>query len=116
MHVGPVSSCQRKRNGTAQLMVRRTREKIRTRGVAQRQATSWGILISRDGIQLRLALFRRRRAPLVWLTCSAMVGNGLRLCSRPSKASSHSPYRGYSADFFDDKHYVMKGGSPRTAA
>ena len=25
-------------------------------------------------------------------------------------------YRGYSADFFDDKHYVMKGGSPRTAA
>jgi ergothioneine biosynthesis protein EgtB len=25
-------------------------------------------------------------------------------------------YRGYSADFFDGKHYVMKGGSPRTAA
>jgi formylglycine-generating enzyme required for sulfatase activity len=24
-------------------------------------------------------------------------------------------YRGYSADFFDGKHYVMKGGSPRTA-
>ena len=24
-------------------------------------------------------------------------------------------YKGYSADFFDDKHYVMKGGSPRTA-
>ncbi len=24
-------------------------------------------------------------------------------------------YRGYSADFFDDQHYVMKGGSPRTA-
>ncbi len=23
-------------------------------------------------------------------------------------------YRGYSADFFDGKHYVMKGGSPRT--
>jgi len=25
-------------------------------------------------------------------------------------------YRGYSANFFDGKHYVMKGGSPRTAA
>ncbi len=25
-------------------------------------------------------------------------------------------YAGYSADFFDGKHYVMKGGSPRTAA
>jgi gamma-glutamyl hercynylcysteine S-oxide synthase len=25
-------------------------------------------------------------------------------------------YRGYSADFFDGKHYVIKGASPRTAA
>jgi ergothioneine biosynthesis protein EgtB len=25
-------------------------------------------------------------------------------------------YRGYSADFFDGKHFVMKGGSPRTAS
>jgi gamma-glutamyl hercynylcysteine S-oxide synthase len=25
-------------------------------------------------------------------------------------------YQGYSADFFDGKHYVLKGGSPRTAA
>ena len=25
-------------------------------------------------------------------------------------------YRGYSADFFDGKHYVMKGASPRTGA
>lgn len=25
-------------------------------------------------------------------------------------------YPGYSADFFDGKHYVLKGGSPRTAA
>jgi formylglycine-generating enzyme required for sulfatase activity len=23
-------------------------------------------------------------------------------------------YKGYSADFFDEKHFVMKGGSPRT--
>ena len=25
-------------------------------------------------------------------------------------------YPGYSANFFDGKQYVMKGGSPRTAA
>jgi len=28
----------------------------------------------------------------------------------------HPYYPGYSADFFDGSHYVMKGGSPRTAA
>jgi formylglycine-generating enzyme required for sulfatase activity len=27
----------------------------------------------------------------------------------------HPAYPGYSADFFDDRHYVMKGASPRTA-
>jgi len=27
----------------------------------------------------------------------------------------HPGYRGYSADFFDGKHYVLKGGSSRTA-
>jgi formylglycine-generating enzyme required for sulfatase activity len=30
--------------------------------------------------------------------------------------SAMSFYPGYSASFFDGKHYVMKGGSPRTAA
>ena len=29
---------------------------------------------------------------------------------------AHPSYPGYSADFFDGKHYVLKGGSPRTAA
>ena len=29
---------------------------------------------------------------------------------------AHPSYRGYSADFFDGKHYILKGGSPRTAA
>jgi formylglycine-generating enzyme required for sulfatase activity len=28
----------------------------------------------------------------------------------------HPAYPGYSADFFDGQHYVMKGASPRTAA
>jgi formylglycine-generating enzyme required for sulfatase activity len=29
---------------------------------------------------------------------------------------AHPDYPGYSADFFDGAHYVMKGASPRTAA
>ena len=33
-----------------------------------------------------------------------------------SRLPAFSFYPGYSADFFDGKHYVMKGGSARTAA
>jgi ergothioneine biosynthesis protein EgtB len=51
---------------------------------------------------------------------SELVGNGWEWTSslfapfpgfRP-----HPFYAGYSANFFDEAHYVMKGGSPRTAA
>jgi len=49
-----------------------------------------------------------------------MLGNGW---ERTSSAFAPFPgfepfpfYRGYSADFFDGKHFVMKGGSARTAA
>jgi formylglycine-generating enzyme required for sulfatase activity len=30
--------------------------------------------------------------------------------------AAHQAYPGYSADFFDNAHYVMKGASPRTSA
>jgi ergothioneine biosynthesis protein EgtB len=49
-----------------------------------------------------------------------MVGNGWEWMSTPFAAfPGFEPfpfYRGYSADFFDGKHFVMKGGSARTAA
>jgi len=49
-----------------------------------------------------------------------LVGNGwewTRTKFAPFKGFAPMPfYPGYSANFFDDKHYVMKGGSPRTAA
>jgi iron(II)-dependent oxidoreductase len=49
-----------------------------------------------------------------------MVGNGWEWTSTPFAPfpgfEPFSFYRGYSADFFDGKHFVMKGGSARTAA
>ena len=54
------------------------------------------------------------------LGVEGMLGNGWEWTSTPfAPFPGFQPfpfYRGYSADFFDGKHFVMKGGSPRTAA
>jgi ergothioneine biosynthesis protein EgtB len=51
---------------------------------------------------------------------SDLLGNGWEWTSTPFAPfdgfEPFSFYRGYSADFFDGKHFVMKGGSARTAA
>lgn len=51
---------------------------------------------------------------------AGLVGNGWEWTSTvfaPFRGfEPSSVYPGYSADFFDEGHYVMKGGSPRTAA
>lgn len=49
-----------------------------------------------------------------------LLGNGWEWTSSPfAPLKGFEPfpfYRGYSADFFDGRHFVMKGGSPRTDA
>ncbi|HET9177609.1 MAG TPA: SUMF1/EgtB/PvdO family nonheme iron enzyme [Terriglobia bacterium] len=51
---------------------------------------------------------------------AGLIGNGWEWTStifEPFEGFEPFPfYRGYSANFFDGKHYVMKGGSSRTAA
>lgn len=51
---------------------------------------------------------------------SQLVGNGWEWTSTPFAPfpgfRARETYPGYSANFFDGDHYVMKGGSPRTAA
>ena len=50
---------------------------------------------------------------------SQLMGNGWEWTSdpfRPFPGFEEFPfYPGYSSNFFDDQHYVLKGGSPRTA-
>jgi len=49
-----------------------------------------------------------------------LVGNGWEWTSTPFAPfegfRAHAFYPGYSADFFDGRHFVLKGASPRTAA
>ena len=48
-----------------------------------------------------------------------LLGNGWEWTATPFAPfpgfAAHDSYPGYSADFFDGKHYVLKGGSARTA-
>jgi iron(II)-dependent oxidoreductase len=61
----------------------------------------------------------KRWDPVAVTADASMVGNGWEWTSslfKPFPGFKPFPfYPGYSANFFDDQHYVMKGGSARTA-
>ncbi|HWF47425.1 MAG TPA: SUMF1/EgtB/PvdO family nonheme iron enzyme, partial [Bryobacteraceae bacterium] len=49
-----------------------------------------------------------------------LIGNGWEWTGTPFRPfpgfQPRPSYPGYSANFFDDDHFVIKGGSPRTSA
>jgi formylglycine-generating enzyme required for sulfatase activity len=55
-----------------------------------------------------------------WSGAEQLCGNGWEWTSSPFRPfpgfERFSFYPGYSADFFDDNHFVLKGASPRTDA
>ncbi len=60
---------------------------------------------------------RKGPARLEFTICWGMDGSGRPRTFGPLPGfEPFEFYRGYSADFFDGKHYVMKGGSARTDA
>ena len=72
---------------------------------------------SRAGSRSPAERIRKATAPSASPTSWATAGNGPRPCSVRFRGSRLIPfYAGYSANFFDGQHYVMKGGSSRTAA
>ena len=114
---GPARPCRPRRNGSARRTARRTAAKEPTRGATHRPAPVTAISTSAAGTRSPVGAFPENRSAF---GVAGLLGNGwewtaTRLLPSPGFAP-FACYPGYSADFFDGKHYVMKGGSARTAA
>src|SRR5580693_8160570 len=114
MPAGPGRNCRPNLSGIVQPMARRKAPSAIIRGVTPLLIRAGGTFITRVGIPWRSIAIRQVRARLACSICSETVGSGLR--HRSLRFQPFSFYPGYSADFFDGKHFVMKGGSPRTDA
>ena len=88
----------------------------RTPGARMLPTADLATSISRAGTRRRSGLFCKARAHSASPTWWATDGSGRPPCSRPFPGfEPFEFYPGYSANFFDGEHYVMKGGSARTA-
>ena len=85
------------------------------RSVAQRRGTAISIIERWDPTPVDAHPAGQARS-----ACYDLLGNGWEWTSTPfGPLPGFEPfpfYPGYSANFFDGKHFVMKGGSPRTDA
>ncbi len=126
MRAGRGSRFPRKSNGTAPLTEARTgarkifpvgRRRNPIPASATFSAILSGTLISNIGIRRRSTRFPRGKALSACTTCWETDGSGRRRVFAPFPGFEPFPfYRGYSANFFNGKHFVIKGGSPRTAS
>ena len=107
--------CRPKPSTTAPLSVRRPATSVRFRGAPIRRLRVTGTSDSSDSIPSRSTRIRTARARGASPTS---IGNGWEWTSTPfAPLPGFEPmasYPQYSADFFDGRHYVMKGASPVT--
>src|SRR5258708_962592 len=117
MRGGPANRCQPKGNSIVQPMDTSMARSELSRGAGVSRNKSPVISISGAGTPRPWELTLIAPAPSAWPILPATAGRGTPPVSEPLLVFEPFPfYRGYSTDFFDGKHYVMKGGSMRTAA
>ncbi len=117
MRDGPAMPFPPKRNGTALRTVLRQALNSGIPGEAKRRNRLAETFITSAGIRSPVNAHPAGASAFdVW----DLLGNGWEWTSTvfgPLPGFKPFPfYPGYSADFFDGKHFVMKGGSPRTDA
>ena len=117
MPAGQGSRYPPKPNGSAQHMPLRTATSELTRGEGKSPQRTFGNFDFARWSPVPVNAFPEGRSAF---GVHGMLGNGWEWTSTefaPFPGFEPFPfYRGYSADFFDGKHFVMKGGSARTAA
>ena len=117
MRAGPEKNCRAKRNGIAPRAALAAAPNAHIPGARKRPPRGTAISIFSAGIRFPSGSYPEGDSDF---GVADLVGNGWEWTRTPFAPfpgfQPFSFYPGYSANFFDGKHFVMKGGSPRTAA